>query len=164
MSDAYPNAAGAAPEAPDQGRDQGRERDPSRHLGRDLDRDQTPDTAPDRAPGAYTGPDATGPYEAGLDDTGTGDSGPDDTGPGDVDTGGDVDPYEAAGPAPLGVVRTPTGRPAVDALLDRLGDADHLTADGHLDVYEDVHRGLRAELTSLDAPQGPAPRPYDNRS
>ncbi|MFJ3906778.1 hypothetical protein [Streptomyces sp. NPDC090025] len=72
------------------------------------------------------------------------------------------DPYEAAGPAPLGVVRVLTGRPAVDALLDRLGDADHLTADGHLDVYEDVHRGLRAELTALDAPQGP--RPYDNRS
>ncbi|MEV0451837.1 hypothetical protein [Streptomyces sp. NPDC050600] len=73
-----------------------------------------------------------------------------------------TDPYEPAGPAPLGVVRTPTGRPAVDALLDRLGDADHLTADGHLDVYEDVHRGLRAELTSLD--ERPAPRPYDNRS
>lgn len=73
-----------------------------------------------------------------------------------------VDPYEAAAPAPLGVARTPTGRPAVDALLDRLGDADHLTADGHLDVYEDVHRGLRAELTSLD--ERPAPRPYDNRS
>ncbi|MGW7306443.1 hypothetical protein ACWGI1_12800 [Streptomyces sp. NPDC054835] len=72
------------------------------------------------------------------------------------------DPYEPAGPAPLGVGRTPTGRPAVDALLDRLGDADHLTADGHLDVYEDVHRGLRAELTSLD--ERPAPRPYDNRS
>ncbi|MEU8764045.1 hypothetical protein [Streptomyces sp. NPDC048659] len=75
---------------------------------------------------------------------------------------GPGDPYEAAGPAPLGVVRTPTGRPAVDALLDRLGDADHLTADGHLDVYEDVHRGLRAELSSLD--ERPAPRPYDNRS
>ncbi|MEV7280359.1 hypothetical protein [Streptomyces sp. NPDC093111] len=74
----------------------------------------------------------------------------------------EADPYEPAGPAPLGVVRTPTGRPAVDALLDRLGDADHLTADGHLDVYEDVHRGLRAELTSLD--ERPAPRPYDNRS
>ncbi|MFF5976400.1 hypothetical protein ACFY7C_33320 [Streptomyces sp. NPDC012769] len=65
-------------------------------------------------------------------------------------------------PAPLGVVRTPTGRPAVDALLDRLGDADHLTADGHLDVYEDVHQGLRAELTALD--ERPGPRPYDNRS
>ncbi|GAA3397178.1 hypothetical protein [Streptomyces roseoviridis] len=68
----------------------------------------------------------------------------------------------APGPAPLGVVRTPTGLPAVDALLDRLGDADHLTADGHLDVYEDVHQGLRAELTALD--ERPGPRPYDNRS
>lgn len=77
------------------------------------------------------------------------------------ETTGD-DAHEAAAPEPLGVVRTPTGRPAVDALLDRLGDADHLTADGHLDVYEDVHRGLRAELTSLD--ERPAPRPYDNRS
>ncbi|MFG2116356.1 hypothetical protein ACGFRB_27605 [Streptomyces sp. NPDC048718] len=75
------------------------------------------------------------------------------------------DPYEAAGPAPLGVGRTPTGRPAVDALLDRLAAADHLTADGHLGVYEDVHRSLRAELTALDAPRAPAPpRPYDNRS
>ncbi|WP_265865671.1 hypothetical protein [Streptomyces sp. SKN60] len=113
MSDAYPNAAGAAPEALEQGSGQGQ--------------GQGPDTEQEQEP-----------Y--------------------------DSDPYEAAGPAPLGVVRTPTGRPAVDALLDRLGDADHLTADGHLDVYEDVHRGLRAELTSLDAPQGPAPRPYDNRS
>ncbi|MFE6104446.1 hypothetical protein ACFVQ4_31425 [Streptomyces laurentii] len=75
------------------------------------------------------------------------------------------DPYEAATPAPLGVVRTPTGRPAVDVLLDRLAATDHLTADGHLGVYEDVHRGLRAELTALDTPPAPAPpRPYDNRS
>jgi hypothetical protein len=75
------------------------------------------------------------------------------------------DPYEAAAPAPLGVVRTPTGRPTVDALLDRLAATDHLTADGHLGVYEDVHRGLRAELTALDTPPAPAPpRPYDNRS
>ncbi|MFF6778331.1 hypothetical protein ACFY8W_32945 [Streptomyces sp. NPDC012637] len=79
----------------------------------------------------------------------------------DPDGGPGAD-LDEPGPAPLGVVRTPTGRTAVDVLLDRLGDADHLTADGHLDVYEDVHRGLRAELTSLDAP--PGPRPYDNRS
>ncbi|MFF0752043.1 hypothetical protein [Streptomyces sp. NPDC004267] len=75
-----------------------------------------------------------------------------------------ADPYRAAGPAPLGLVRTPTGRPAVDALLDRLAAADDLTSDGHPDVYEDVHRGLRAELTALDAAPAPAPRPYDNRS
>ncbi|MFF8600258.1 hypothetical protein ACF065_09000 [Streptomyces sp. NPDC015232] len=88
-----------------------------------------------------------------------------DATPEEPGAGPEADPYQPAGPAPLGVVRTPTGRPAVDALLDRLGDADHLTADGHLEVYEDVHRGLRAELTSLDgAPQPAAPRPYDNRS
>ncbi|MFB7453719.1 MULTISPECIES: hypothetical protein [unclassified Streptomyces] len=69
---------------------------------------------------------------------------------------------EPAGPAPLGVAVEPTGHPAVDAGLARLAELDHLPADGHLAVYEDVHRGLRAELTSLDA--HPAPRPYDNRS
>ncbi|MFD7326677.1 hypothetical protein ACFV9D_37290 [Streptomyces sp. NPDC059875] len=78
--------------------------------------------------------------------------------------------YEPAAPAPLGVERAPTGRPAVDALLERLADADHLPADGHLEVYEDVHRGLRDELTSLDVvrpgptpPTHPAP-PNNHRS
>ncbi|MEV6573438.1 hypothetical protein [Streptomyces sp. NPDC051577] len=67
-----------------------------------------------------------------------------------------------AGAAPLGIVRTPTGHAGVDALLERLADADHLTADGHVEVYEDVHRGLREALTALDAP--PVPGPYENRS
>ncbi|MFD6231286.1 hypothetical protein ACFWFZ_31140 [Streptomyces sp. NPDC060232] len=67
-----------------------------------------------------------------------------------------------AGPVPLGVVRTPTGHAGVDAHLARLADADHLGADGHLEVYEDVHRGLRETLTALDAP--PVPGPYENRS
>ncbi|MET9363899.1 hypothetical protein ABZX93_23720 [Streptomyces sp. NPDC006632] len=58
-------------------------------------------------------------------------------------------------PAPLGVPRTPTGHTGVDALVERLGDVDHLGTDGHLDVYEDVHRGLRDSLTALDARQGP---------
>ncbi|MEU9701983.1 hypothetical protein [Streptomyces sp. NPDC047981] len=79
--------------------------------------------------------------------------------------------FEPVGPAPLGVERVPTGRPGVDALLDRLSDADRLPADGHLEVYEDVHRGLRDELTSLDAVR-PGPTPptstpsssYDPRS
>ncbi|MGW0858955.1 hypothetical protein [Streptomyces sp. NPDC002690] len=71
--------------------------------------------------------------------------------------------HEPAAPAPLGVVRTPTGNPAVDAALERLADADHLAADGHTEVYEDVHRGLRDALTALDAGPAPAP-PYDNRS
>ncbi|WSV65953.1 hypothetical protein OG538_28675 [Streptomyces sp. NBC_01013] len=81
--------------------------------------------------------------------------------------------HEPAGPAPLGVVRTPTGHAEVDARLERLADADHLTADGHVEVYEDVHRGLRASLTALDAGPAPAPVPaptpsynnsYNNRS
>ncbi|MER5835069.1 hypothetical protein ABT116_30595 [Streptomyces sp. NPDC002130] len=59
--------------------------------------------------------------------------------------------YDPAGPAPLNVPRTPTGDAGVDAALDRLGDADHLATDGHLEVYEDVHRGLRDALTALDA-------------
>lgn len=87
-----------------------------------------------------------------------------------------VPSFEPAEPASLGVVRTPTGHAAVDARLECLADADHLPADGHIEVYEDVHRGLRSELTSLDARPaavpGPAPTPshrphdthHDNRS
>ncbi|MET9323796.1 hypothetical protein ABZX75_26990 [Streptomyces sp. NPDC003038] len=69
---------------------------------------------------------------------------------------------EPAGPAALGVVRTTTGHAGVDGHLARLADADHLAAEGHLAVYEDVHRGLREALTALDAP--PVPGPYENRS
>lgn len=68
----------------------------------------------------------------------------------------------AAGPVALGIVRTPTGHDAVDGHLARLADADRLPADGHLAVYEDVHRGLREALTALDAP--PVPVPHENRS
>ncbi|MER5747826.1 hypothetical protein ABT097_31720 [Streptomyces sp. NPDC002225] len=76
---------------------------------------------------------------------------------------------DPAAPAPLGVPRTPTGHAGVDAGLERLADADHLPADGHIEVYEDVHRGLRETLTALDnAPTTapvPAPvPPHDNRS
>jgi len=63
--------------------------------------------------------------------------------------------YDPAAPAPLGVPRTPTGNADVDAALDRLADADHLATDGHVEVYEDVHRGLRDALTALDARPGP---------
>ncbi|MFE1291888.1 hypothetical protein [Streptomyces sp. NPDC058751] len=66
--------------------------------------------------------------------------------------------YDPAAPAPLDVPRVPTGHADVDARLDRLADADDLTTDGHLEVYEDVHRGLRDALTALDVrPGAPAP-------
>ncbi|CAM5538646.1 putative protein OS=Streptomyces alboniger OX=132473 GN=CP975_07405 PE=4 SV=1 [Streptomyces alboniger] len=77
--------------------------------------------------------------------------------------------HDPAGPAPLGVERAPTGNADVDAHLARLGDADHLATDGHIEVYEDVHRGLRDALTALDARPGPpaptaAPTPSYDRS
>ncbi|MGW2560321.1 hypothetical protein ACWCXB_13950 [Streptomyces sp. NPDC001514] len=72
--------------------------------------------------------------------------------------------YDPAAPAPLGVERAPTGNAEVDAHLERLADADHLPADGHVEVYEDVHGGLRDTLTALDArPSSPLPS-YDHRS
>ena len=66
-------------------------------------------------------------------------------------------------PVPLGVARTSTGDAGVDARLERLADADGLPAEGHIEVYEDVHRELRSALTALDARPAPA-SPYDNRS
>ncbi|MFI5681425.1 hypothetical protein [Streptomyces cellulosae] len=74
--------------------------------------------------------------------------------------------YDPAAPAPLHVPRVPTGNAEVDAQLARLGDADHLATDGHMEVYEDVHRGLRDALTALDARPGPPapPPPYQTPS
>ncbi|MFE6620813.1 hypothetical protein ACFZBP_32370 [Streptomyces sp. NPDC008086] len=73
-----------------------------------------------------------------------------------VETAAAVEPeYDPAAPAPLNIPRTPTGNADVDAQLERLGDADHLATDGHVEVYEDVHRGLRDALTALDARPGP---------
>ncbi|MGW4888628.1 hypothetical protein [Streptomyces murinus] len=63
--------------------------------------------------------------------------------------------YDPAAPAPLNLPRTPTGDAEVDARLARLADADHLATDGHVEVYEDVHRGLRDALTALDGRPGP---------
>ncbi|WP_282089067.1 hypothetical protein [Streptomyces tendae] len=90
--------------------------------------------------------------------------------PEETEPGAHPDPgYEPAAPAPLGVPRDPTGNAEVDAGLARLADADHLATDGHVEVYEDVHRGLRDALTALDARPGPPappspPSPYDRRS
>jgi hypothetical protein len=94
---------------------------------------------PGGPPGAVDRPDGNGelPEEAPEDGTGE----PDD------------------GPRPLGLRVEPTGHSPVDAHLRRLEDADHLAVSGHLEVYEDVHRGLRDTLTALDRPApGPAPR------
>jgi hypothetical protein len=73
---------------------------------------------------------------------------------------------DPAAPASLNVDRTPTGNADVDAQLGRLADADHLATDGHVEVYEDVHRGLRDALTALDARPGPPapPSTYGTRS
>ncbi|MFF1547805.1 hypothetical protein [Streptomyces sp. NPDC058291] len=74
--------------------------------------------------------------------------------------------HDPAAPAPLAVPRASTGHAEVDAQLERLADADHLATDGHVEVYEDVHRGLRDALTALDARPGPpAPAPsFDRRT
>ncbi|MGV9454346.1 hypothetical protein [Streptomyces sp. NPDC003635] len=72
--------------------------------------------------------------------------------------------HDPAAPAPLGVARTPTGNAEVDSQLERLADADHLATDGHVEVYEDVHRGLRDALTALDARPGPPVPPSSHIS
>jgi hypothetical protein len=51
---------------------------------------------------------------------------------------------------PLGVVVEATGNAEVDAAVERLADADGLATAEHVEVYEDVHRGLRDALTALD--------------
>jgi hypothetical protein len=106
----------------------------------------------DSIEGAPAGPPARLPTELPHDDPRDprGTRGPEDS------RGPDPrpDPHAPAEPAPLGVPRTPTGDPGVDERLTRLADADHLPADGHVEVYEDVHRGLRDALTALDAPPG----------
>jgi hypothetical protein len=57
-------------------------------------------------------------------------------------------------PEPLGVTVAATGNAEVDAAVERLADADALPTDAHIEVYEDVHRGLRDALTALDENRG----------
>ncbi|MFF8595415.1 hypothetical protein ACF061_29040 [Streptomyces sp. NPDC015220] len=88
-----------------------------------------------------------------MSDSVTGTEAPAETAPAEGEAPEPAD--DPAAPAPLDVPRTPTGDAGVDAALERLGDADHLATDGHVEVYEDVHRGLRDALTALDARPGP---------
>ncbi|WP_246096100.1 hypothetical protein [Streptomyces botrytidirepellens] len=115
-------------------------------------------------PGVRPGPE----QEPGADEPVAAAAGEPDPGPAEapVEAAEEV-PGEAPGeappgpadPAPLGVGRTPTGVPDVDARLDRLADADDLPVSSHLEVYEDVHRGLRDTLTALDRRPGPPAPP-----
>ncbi|MFS8203921.1 hypothetical protein ACLVWQ_35260 [Streptomyces sp. CWNU-52B] len=109
-----------------------------------------PGAAPDPSPSAerVTGPPADPPADPSVDPSADPSPGP--------SAGSEYDP---AGPAPLHVPRTPTGDAEVDVLLDRLADVDHLATDGHMEVYEDVHRGLRDALTALDTRPGPSAPP-----
>ncbi|CAG6397227.1 hypothetical protein NMG29_20940 [Streptomyces cocklensis] len=59
-------------------------------------------------------------------------------------------PDAPARPEPLGVTIARTGNADVDAATDRLADADDLPTQSHIEVYEDVHRGLRDALAALD--------------
>ncbi|MDI9883266.1 hypothetical protein QMZ92_02325 [Streptomyces sp. HNM0645] len=121
-----------------------------------IEASRTAHEASGTAPGPAAGSPSAGRVPAGAD----GDpAGGEDTGNG----AGAVaeEPYDPGAPAPLGVERVPTGHAGVDAHLERLADADHLPADGHLEVYEDVHRGLRDTLTALDARPDDS---YDHRS
>lgn len=126
-------------------------------------------------PGGVPGPGASpgdgNTFEAQRSEGGVGAGGSGETGvperkgvSGEMDSSDEAD--ESAGPRPLGVRVVPTGEAEVDAQLERLADADHLAASGHLEVYEDVHRGLRDVLASLDRrPEPPTPSPspsYEN--
>jgi hypothetical protein len=57
-------------------------------------------------------------------------------------------------PEPLGVAVVATGNAEVDAAVERLADADELPTDAHVEVYEDVHQGLRDALAALDENRG----------
>ncbi|MFI7245435.1 hypothetical protein [Streptomyces qinglanensis] len=106
-------------------------------------------------PGAGRAPEAApgGPEEAGAaaPEEAPGRAAEPDGGPGVPESG--EEPED--GPRPLGVGVRPTGNGPVDARLKRLEDADHLAVSGHLEVYEDVHDGLRESLAALDRPHTP---------
>ncbi|MGY5136060.1 hypothetical protein ACWGJW_27330 [Streptomyces nigrescens] len=118
-------------------------------------------------PGGAAEPGAQGRRGANADLDGQGRLGTTAEPGGQGRAGTTAEPEGPAGPQPIGVGVTPTGEAAVDAGLWRLADADHLPASGHLQVYEDVHRGLRDVLAGLDqhpGPPAPSSTTHDNRS
>jgi hypothetical protein len=94
------------------------------------------------------GPPGTGPAPA------TEPGEPPAAGPVDVADVPEPAPAAPQGPQPLGVVVGTTGNADVDAAVARLADADELPTEGHIEVYEDVHRGLRDALAALDENRG----------
>ncbi|MFD2080771.1 hypothetical protein [Actinopolymorpha cephalotaxi] len=48
----------------------------------------------------------------------------------------------------------PTGRPDVDAVLDRLGELAGLAPSDHIDIYEDAHRRLHETLLAAGEDHG----------
>jgi hypothetical protein len=60
------------------------------------------------------------------------------------------EPASTGGAAVRSVRTAPTGNDEVDSLIERLGAVGALPTRSHIDVYEDVHRGLRDALTALD--------------
>ncbi|GAA2757825.1 hypothetical protein [Actinopolymorpha rutila] len=48
----------------------------------------------------------------------------------------------------------PTGRPDVDAVLDRLGELAGLGPSDHIDIYEDAHRRLHETLLAAGEDHG----------
>ncbi|MBB1254496.1 hypothetical protein H3146_14145 [Streptomyces sp. OF3] len=93
---------------------------------------------------AQVTPDAATPAESEAAESEPGGPGPAEP------EAAESEPAESEGPRPLGVAVRPTGHQEIDAALARLADADHLAVGAHVEVYEDVHRGLRATLTALD--------------
>lgn len=63
------------------------------------------------------------------------------------------DVTEGDQPTPTAAGVEPTGHEPVDVQLRRLEDTGHLAVPAHLEVYEDVHRGLRSTLAALDRPR-----------
>ncbi|MEU3193417.1 hypothetical protein ABZ686_22925 [Streptomyces sp. NPDC006992] len=131
---------------------------PEQHPGSATERyDET--VRPDQ-PHGHPGQAPAGPEDPGVR-RGPGLSEPEGARESEAAPGGDEEPGAEPeeepedGPRPLGVGVRPTGNGPVDARLKRLEDADHLAVSGHLEVYEDVHDGLRESLAALDRPHTP---------